>query len=112
MSSGWVRPTLRHALITGVDVPSWIARHPRRAYVVQAVLATPDWVDRAALQELRRQAKYLSCVTGRQHVLDHIIPLNHPDVSGLNVPWNIQILTRLQNAYKSNKWNPYQLMLL
>lgn len=37
--------------------------------------------------------------------VDHIIPLNHPDVSGLNVPWNLQYLDPDANQFKSNKFD-------
>ena len=37
--------------------------------------------------------------------MDHIIPLKHPNVCGLNCPANYQILSRKENAFKNNKWD-------
>lgn len=37
--------------------------------------------------------------------LDHIIPLNHPDVCGLHNTWNFQWLSKEDNNKKSNKFD-------
>jgi len=41
--------------------------------------------------------------TGVPHVLDHIIPVDHPLVCGLTVPWNMQVIDAPLNAKKGNK---------
>jgi hypothetical protein len=37
--------------------------------------------------------------------VDHIIPLNHPEVCGLHVPWNLELLDRDSNGAKTNNWD-------
>lgn len=99
---------MRRKILAG-DIPWWVEQHPRRSYIIAANLATPDWVNRDELTALHKEAKGLTVKSGIEHVLDHIIPLSHPSVCGLTVPWNLRIVTRAQNAAKSNHWHPDQL---
>ncbi len=53
------------------------------------------------------EAVYNECADmGRDYHVDHIIPLNNPLVSGLHVPWNLEIVTSEYNLWKSNKLLP------
>lgn len=63
----------------------------------QAQIKSLTEVDLVFLKEYYNQAHNLGLE------VDHIIPLTHEKVSGLHVPWNLQMLTRSQNAAKSNK---------
>jgi len=102
------QPRVRPKLLAGTP-PDWLKRHPRRAYIEQVILATPPLVNHKEMLQLHKLKLQMTELTGTEHVLDHIIPLKHPSVCGLNVPWNLQILTRAQNAAKSNNWCPDQL---
>ena len=89
--------------------PWWLRIHPRRPYLEALYKATPPWILKKDFEPLIREQKRLSKERGVEFVQDHIIPLNNPWVCGLNVPWNIQLLTRKQNAAKSNVWCPDQM---
>lgn len=106
----YFNPVLRPRLLRGEE-PAWLLKHPRRAYIVQAVLSALPWVDRRELNALRDEARRLTRETGVDHVLDHIIPLSHPHVCGLTVPWNLRVITRAQNAAKGGSFHPDQLAL-
>lgn len=38
----------------------------------------------------------------RSFNVDHIVPVNSSYVCGLHVPWNLQIITSVENSRKSN----------
>lgn len=94
---------IRRRILAG-DEPSWITNHPRRVYLVNLILATPYWVDQRTIRALKREAKRRTAVSGRYFVVDHIIPVTHKLVCGLNVPWNMRIITGTENAQRSNRW--------
>jgi hypothetical protein len=67
--------------------------------------ATPRWLTKTQVTQMRdiyERAIAITRLTGIKHVVDHIIPLVHPDICGLHVPWNLRILTQDANAAKSN----------
>jgi 5-methylcytosine-specific restriction endonuclease McrA len=63
--------------------------------------ATPLWAD---IREIERF--YQDCPPGMQ--VDHIVPLQGKTVCGLHVEYNLQYLTRSENAAKGNRidWRP------
>jgi hypothetical protein len=56
-----------------------------------------SWADENKIKEI-----YKNCPDG-YHV-DHIIPLNGNNVSGLHIETNLQYLTKSENHKKRNKW--------
>jgi 5-methylcytosine-specific restriction endonuclease McrA len=104
------RAPSRRRLLAG-DVPAWIRNSNRAPYITQVMLSAPPWVDLKVLREMQQAARELTKATGHLHVLDHRVPLNHPHVCGLTVPWNLQIIHWRANLSKGNRWHPDQLPL-
>lgn len=68
-------------------------------------LATPKWItakQKADMRALYQIAITMSRTTGEPYVVDHIYPLHSDVVCGLHVPWNLRVITRTENARKSN----------
>jgi hypothetical protein len=85
----WIRNNTKTALIN-----TNIYRHKKNR-------ASPPWLIKDEMSKI-----YMNCPSG-YHV-DHIVPIKGitPDgyfVSGLNVPWNLQYLTGIENTSKRNK---------
>jgi len=105
------RPVTKAALMRGESV-KWIDNNKRASYIRQAVLSFPSWVDMDELMKIWVECRRLENETGIPHSLDHIIPLNHPYVCGLTVPWNLRAVPHPVNCAKGNKWHPDQASLL
>lgn len=100
----------RRLILAGQE-PAWLLRHPRRPYVRQGYLSCPEWADRDEMKWLDWCRRAWSAATGTEHVLDHLVPLNHPRVCGLTVPWNFALLPRAVNAHKGGHWREGQTKL-
>ena len=69
----------------------------------RCVLATPTWADRELIKELYELARKLTNQTGIPHEVDHVVPLQGKNVSGLHCPDNLQVITQEENRRKANK---------
>lgn len=84
----------------------------QRSWIIARIRNTPPWADFAAIKRVYEEARARSTATGQRHVVDHIIPLQSPHVSGLHVAANLQVKHWLANQHKSNKFaDPNQLEL-
>ena len=86
-----------------VDAERWLKYIFDRR--IAEVLSTPKWVDFGTIRGMHKIAIELSNSTGESYTLDHIIPLQHDLVSGLNVPWNLQLLTKSANSSKGARFD-------
>jgi len=66
---------------------------------------TPFWLN--AGQDFEMECIYKYCASlrsiGLDYEVDHIVPLQGKTVSGLHVPWNLQVITASENAAKGNR---------
>lgn len=106
----YIRGASRQRLMAG-EMPAWIANSKRCRYIAAVVLSAPPWVDRAALRRIQEQARCLSKLTGVPHEVGHIVPLNHPRVCGLTVPWNLEVMPARRNQAMTNHFLPDQMEL-
>ena len=69
--------------------------------------AVPKWLTKEQLLEIQwyyDTAKELQWLSEESLEVDHIVPLQGENVSGLHVPWNLQILPESMNCSKGNKY--------
>lgn len=94
-------------------VKAWARENPDRVkaqtakYRACKLNRTPCWLrpeHKAAIVEIYECARLLELLMGEPYEVDHIVPLQGKLVSGLHVPWNLQILTASENSRKGNKF--------
>lgn len=72
------------------------ANAKRRARILQA---TPIWLTDDHWAQIKEI--YANCPAGYE--VDHVLPLQGKEVTGLHVPWNLQYLPTMENRSKKNK---------
>lgn len=100
---------------TKAAIKKWTQANPHRAAATTAKYRaakrnrTPKWLTPTqlkAIQDIYEQAAALSKLTGCRYEVDHVVPLQGKKVSGLHVPWNLQIIPVPENRRKRNRWEP------
>ena len=77
-----------------------------RKYQAAKLKRTPTWLNSFELlhmQCLYQVAAMRSKESNQEWHVDHIVPLQGENVSGLHVPWNLQVVPATENIKKSNK---------
>ena len=67
----------------------------------------PNWLNAGQLFEIQSIYEYCSALrfVGLDYHVDHIVPLRGKTVSGLHVPWNLQVIPGIENTRKGNSFN-------
>lgn len=95
------------------QVNEWVANNKgrananKKAYKVAKINACPPWLNEEhhwMIQEAYDLAQTRSEMLGFTWHVDHIVPLRGKKVSGLHVPWNLQVIPGSDNMSKSNKF--------
>lgn len=76
----------------------------RRAAKLQR---TPPWLTEVHFAQIKifyNAAVSLTKELGVKMVVDHIVPLQGENISGLHVPWNLQVISELENSRKNNRF--------
>ena len=92
-------------------VNAWAAKNPHKKALLTASRrapsrqATPRWRNKFYIEEIYDLARRRTKATGILWHVDHIIPLNHPDVCGLHNEFNLQVIPAVKNLAKKNRFD-------
>jgi len=104
----------RHSERLKAKVSEYAKNNPHKVNALNSsrrsskIKRTPNWLTSGQKKEIQYfydLSSFLTKITKIRHEVDHIIPLLGRTVSGLHVPWNLQILTKSENSSKNNRFD-------
>ena len=96
-----------------IDNKEWQKKNPGKCNALNAkrhaakLQRTPPWLTKEQYEEIEQiyeLAKELQWLSEESLEVDHIIPMQGKNVSGLHVSWNLQILPKSINCSKNNNF--------
>jgi uncharacterized protein (DUF924 family) len=66
--------------------------------------ATPFWADMHLIKIKHKERVAMTNMTGLEHHVDHIVPLQGENVCGLHIASNMRVILARDNISKRNKW--------
>lgn len=79
-----------------------------KRYQKARLLRTPKWLTKSDWAEINwayALALQKTKETGIPYEVDHIIPLQGKNISGLHCPQNLQVIPAIENSMKGNRFN-------
>jgi hypothetical protein len=101
----WVNKHAPRPVWLSIDRSIAVKRYVSYRYWIKVWLATPMWATRDPIAKIYKEAAKRRAA-GEDVVVDHVVPLSSPIVCGLHCDENLEIIGRVPNAHKSNKWWP------
>lgn len=86
------------------DIPAYYAKSAIRR--TSKLNATPSWSEFDLIKQMYIDCRLISEMTGIQHHVDHIVPIQSKIVCGLHCISNLQIITAIENYSKNNRYWP------
>jgi len=104
-SNAWIKKTKYHRVLYKNNPEKFMAS--RRMRKLAKIHRTPKWLTKEHKKQMQTEyslALWCSKVMGIKYHVDHIVPLQGKQVSGLHVPWNLQVIPAVDNLVKSNQF--------
>ena len=76
----------------------------RRAAKLERIPSWSNDNDLKAIRKIYARCKKINKLTGIPHEVDHVIPMQGENISGLHHSTNLAIIPAALNASKNNKW--------
>jgi hypothetical protein len=95
------------------SIKAWKQANPNKVSAASAkrratkLNASPPWLTKEQFKEIEfyyTLAKELQWLSEEPLEVDHVVPLQGENVSGLHVPWNLQVLPKQLNLSKGNRF--------